>query len=124
MAGALGAVGLLLAAIGIFGVTAYAVTRRTREIGIRVALGADHQKVMRLLLRQGLLLTGVGLVLGLGLAALGSQLIQGLLYGVSGVDPVTFGGACVLFAIVSMLATYIPARRALRVDPMVALRNE
>ena len=98
VAGALGVVGLLLAAIGIFGVTAYAVTRRTREIGIRVALGADHREVMRLLLRQGLMLTAIGLVLGLGLAALGAQLIQGLLYGVSGVDPVTFGGACALFA--------------------------
>ena len=124
VAGALGVVGLLLAAIGIFGVTAYAVTRRTREIGIRVALGADHGAVMRLLLRQGLVLTSLGLVLGLGLAAIGAQLIQGLLYGVSGVDPMTFGGACVLFAIVSMIATYVPARRALRVDPMVALRNE
>ncbi|MDQ3486507.1 MAG: ABC transporter permease [Acidobacteriota bacterium] len=124
VAGALGVVGLLLAAIGIFGVTAYAVTRRTREIGIRVALGADHQKVMRLLLRQGLILTGIGLVLGLGLAAIGAQLIQGLLYGVNGIDPITFGSACVLFAIVSTVATYIPARRALRVDPMVALRND
>ncbi|MDQ3417418.1 MAG: ABC transporter permease [Acidobacteriota bacterium] len=124
VAGALGVVGLLLAAIGIFGVTAYAVTRRTREIGIRVALGADHQNVMRLLLRQGLMLTGIGLILGLGLAAIGAQLIQGLLYGVNGVDPLTFGTACALFAIVSLIATYIPARRALRVDPMVALRNE
>ncbi len=113
VAGALGVVGLLLAAIGIFGVTAYAVTRRTREIGIRVALGADQGAVMRLLLRQGLVLTSLGLVLGLGLAAIGAQLIQGLLYGVSGVDPITFGGACVLFAIVSMVATYVPARRAL-----------
>jgi putative ABC transport system permease protein len=70
------------------------------------------------------MLTAIGLVLGLALAALGAQLIQGLLYGVSGIDPVTFGSACALFAVVSMLATYIPARRALRVDPMVALRNE
>jgi predicted permease len=124
VAGALGVVGLLLAAVGIFGVTAYAVTRRTREIGIRIALGADHGNVMRLLLRQGLMLTGIGLVLGVGLAAVGAQLIQGLLYGVSGVDPVTFASACALFGVVSMIATYLPARRALRVDPMVALRIE
>jgi predicted permease len=124
VAGALGLVGLLLAAIGIFGVTAYAVSRRTREIGIRVALGADRGHVMRLLLVQGARLTALGLILGVCAAAAGARLIQGLLYGVGNLDPLTFGGACLLFALVSLLATYIPARRALSVDPMVALRNE
>lgn len=124
IAGTLGVVGLLLAGIGIFGVTAYAVNRRTREIGIRVALGAEHRDVMRLVLRQGAVLATLGILIGLCVAAAGARVIQGLLYGIGSLDPVTFGGACVLFAVVSMLATYIPARRALSVDPMVALRNE
>ena len=124
IAGTLGVVGLLLAAIGIFGVTAYAVNRRTREIGIRVALGAEHADVMRLVLRQGMRLAAIGVVIGIGLAAASARLIEGLLYGVGSLDPVTFGGAVILFSIVSMLATWIPARRALDVDPMVALRNE
>jgi predicted permease len=124
IAGTLGVVGLLLAAMGIYGVTSYAVSRRTREIGIRVALGAEAGDVLRLLLMQGVRLAGIGVVLGLGIAAVGSQLVQSLLYGMSGLDPVTFGGACALFILVGLLATYLPARRALAVDPMVALRNE
>ena len=124
VAGTLGIVGLLLAAIGIYGVTAYAVSRRTREIGIRVALGARDADVMRLLLRQGATLAATGVVIGLLLAAAGSQLIASLLAGISGLDPVTFGGAAILFTAVALLATYLPARRALNVDPMVALRNE
>jgi putative ABC transport system permease protein len=124
IAGTLGVVGLLLAAMGIYGVTSYAVSRRTREIGIRVALGAEGRDVMRLLLRQGMVLAGVGVVIGLGLAAAGAQVIRSLLYGVSGVDPVTFGAACALFVTVALVATWLPARRALKVDPMVALRNE
>ena len=124
VAGSLGVVGLLLAAIGIYGVTAYTVTRRTREIGIRVALGAKHGDVMRLLLRQGAILAGSGVVLGILLAGLGSQLIASLLNGVSALDPLTFIGAATLFAGVTLLATYVPARRALAVNPTVALRNE
>jgi putative ABC transport system permease protein len=124
VAGTLGVVGLLLAAIGIYGVTAYAVSRRTREIGIRVALGAKHGDVMRLMLRQGAVLAAAGVALGIVLAALGSQLIFSLLNGVSARDPLTFIGAAVLFAAVTLLATYVPARRALAVNPTVALRNE
>ena len=116
-------VGLLLAAIGIYGVTAYAVGRRTREIGIRVALGADSNSVLRLMLRQGLGLAAIGVALGVGLAALGSRLLESLLFGIPGLDPVTFGTACVLFAAVTLVATYVPARRATTVDPMVALRD-
>ena len=116
--------GLLLAAIGIYGVTAYAVSRRTREIGIRIALGARHADVMRLMLRQGAMLAASGVVLGVLLASLGSRLIVSLLNGVSGLDPLTFTGAALLFTGVALLATCLPARRALRVDPMVALRND
>lgn len=124
IAGTLGIVGLLLAAMGIYGVTSYAVSRRTREIGIRVALGAEQRDVMRLLLRQGMQLALLGVAIGTGLAAAGAQVIRGLLYGVSGMDPVTFAAACALFTGVALIATYLPARRALRVDPMTALRND
>jgi predicted permease len=124
IAGTLGIVGLLLAAMGIYGVTSYAVSRRTREIGIRVALGAESKDVLGLLLEQGAVLAGAGVVLGLLIAAAGSQLIQSLLYGVSGLDPVTFAGAGALFLAVALIATYVPARRALTVDPMRALRND
>ena len=124
IAGTLGVVGMLLAAMGIYGVTAYAVNHRTREIGIRVALGAGSRQVMALVLRQGAVLTGIGIVLGLLLAAAGAQVIQSLLYGISGIDPLTFAAACALFAVVALIATYVPARRALAVDPMAALRNE
>ncbi len=124
LAGTLGVVGLLLAAIGIYGVTAYAVSRRRREIGIRIALGAERSDVMRLVLAQGGKLAALGVVIGLGLAAAGAQLISSLLYGVSGLDPVAFGSTAALFATVALIATYIPARRALSVDPMSALRDE
>ncbi|HWK12033.1 MAG TPA: ABC transporter permease [Vicinamibacterales bacterium] len=124
LAGALGLVGLLLAAIGIYGVTSYAVSRRTKEIGVRIALGADRRAVLRLVLRQGIVLAGAGVAIGLALGAVASQLLRSLLLGVSAVDPVTFVGAAALFAAVALAATYVPARRAARVDPMVALRAE
>jgi ABC-type antimicrobial peptide transport system permease subunit len=79
---------------------------------------------MRLILRQGATLAGIGILIGVGVAAVGGQVIRSLLYGISGMDPLTFGGACGLFLAVALVATYIPARRALRVDPMVALRSE
>jgi putative ABC transport system permease protein len=124
VAGSLGIVGLVLAAIGIYGVTAYAVSRRTREIGIRVALGADEGRVLRLVLRQGLVLAGIGVAIGVVLAALASSFLESLLYGVRGLDPLTFGAACALVAGVTLVATYVPARHAMRIDPMVALRSE
>jgi putative ABC transport system permease protein len=120
----LGVVGILLAAIGIYGVTAYSVSRRTREIGIRVALGADSGRVLRLMLRQGLTLAAVGAALGMVLAAFAARLIEGLLYGVRPADPLTFAAASATFALVTAAATYIPARRATRVGPMAALRTE
>ena len=124
VAGSLGIVGLVLAAIGIYGVTAYAVSQRTREIGIRVALGADEGRVLRLVLRQGLILAAIGVGIGVVLAGIGSTLVESLLYGVRGLDPLTFLGASVLFALVTLVATYIPARRAVRIDPVSALRAE
>jgi predicted permease len=124
VAGSLGIVVLLLAALGIYGITAYSVSRRTREMGIRVALGADSVVLLRLILRQGLMLTAIGVAIGLAAGALVSQVLRSLLFGVSALDPVTFGGASLLFLLVALAATYGPARRATRVDPMVALRTE
>ena len=124
VAGTLGAIGLLLAAIGIYGVTAFAVSRRTREIGIRIALGADRRRVLTLVVRQGLVLAGIGVAIGAALAGAGSSLLESLLFGVRGLDPVTFIGAGLLFAFVAVAASYLPARRAARLDPMVALRSE
>jgi predicted permease len=124
VAGSLGFVGLVLAAIGIYGVTAYAVSRRTREIGIRIALGADRRRVLSLILRQGLVLAGIGVTIGVVLAGVGSHLLESLLFGVRGLDPLTFLGTCGLFALVTLAASYFPARRAARVDAMSALRIE
>ena len=124
VAASLGAVALLLAAIGIFGVTSYAVSRRTREIGIRMALGADRSSVRALILRQGFKLAAIGIGIGLALAAVGSRLIESLLFGIRPLDPLTFAAASTLFGAVTLLASYIPARRAMTVDPMTALRNE
>jgi ABC-type antimicrobial peptide transport system permease subunit len=124
VAASLGAVALLLAAIGIFGVTSHAASRRTREIGIRMALGADRSSVKALILKQGFTLAGIGIATGLALSAIGSRLLESLLFGIPPLDPVTFAGAAALFAGVTLAASYFPARRATNVDPMVALRNE
>ena len=124
VAASLGIVVLLLAAIGIYGVTSYSVGRRTREIGIRMALGADRGSVLGLVIRQGLVLTAMGVGLGLAAGAAGAQVLRSLLFGVSPLDPVAFGGAALLFGVVSLAASYLPARRAARVDPMRALRAE
>jgi predicted permease len=124
LSGAMGLIGLLLAAIGIYGVTSYAVSRRTREIGIRIALGADRRTVLRMVLRQGIVLAGIGVAIGLALGALATQFLRSLLLGVSTVDPMTFAGAALLFATVAVAASYVPARRATRVDPMISLRAE
>ncbi|HVD92156.1 MAG TPA: ABC transporter permease [Vicinamibacterales bacterium] len=124
VAASLGVVVLLLAAIGLYGVTSYSVGRRTREIGIRMALGADRGTVLRLVIRQGLVLTAIGVALGLAAGAAGAQVLRSLLFGISALDPLAFGGAALLFGLVSLAASYFPARRATRVDPMVALRTE
>jgi predicted permease len=124
VAASVGLVGMLIAAVGIYGVTAYAVARRTREIGIRIALGAGRAEVVRMVLRQGLRLVAAGAAIGLLLAALAGRLLVGLLFGLPPLDPVTFAGATALFAVIGVAACYFPARHATRIDPMDALRYE
>jgi ABC-type antimicrobial peptide transport system permease subunit len=124
VSGSVGIVSLLLAAIGIYGVTAYAAGRRTREIGIRLALGAQRTEVLGLILRQGMVLVAIGSAIGLLLAAAGSRLFTRLLFGVPPVDLVSFGGATLLFVLIGLVACYVPARRATRIDAMEALRYE
>jgi putative ABC transport system permease protein len=117
-------VALLLAAVGIYGVMAWSVSQRNHEIGIRMALGAQGEDVLRLVLRAGMSLTFAGLALGLGAAVALTRLMGGLLFQISAVDPATYTGVALLLGSVAMLACYIPARRATRVDPMIALRYE
>jgi putative ABC transport system permease protein len=124
VAGSLGVIGLLLAAIGIYGVTAYMVTSRTREIGIRIALGARPGSVVRMVLRQGMMLTVIGAAIGLVLAAAASRLLGSLLFGVGPTDPISFAGSAVLFVVIGLAACYAPARRATEIDAMEALRYE
>ncbi|HET9785051.1 MAG TPA: FtsX-like permease family protein, partial [Terriglobales bacterium] len=124
LAASLGLAGLFMAVIGVYGVVAYSASQRTHEFGVRMALGAGRSQILRLMLRQGVVMTGVGLAVGLGLAAVLGQAAQGMLYGVGGLDPWAFGGATLLLAAVALLASLVPARRALAGDPVRSLRWE
>ncbi len=118
------AVALALGVVGIYGVISYVVSQRTREIGVRMALGADHRDVSRMVLRQGMILAGIGVVVGL-VAAVGlTRFMSSLLHGVEPTDPATLGAVAALLVAVASLASYLPALRASRTDPLEALRFE
>jgi putative ABC transport system permease protein len=117
-------VAVLLAAVGLYGVVSYGVAQRTREVGLRVALGAQRRDVLRLVLGGGVTLVAVGSAVGLVAAFAATRALGTLVYGVSHVDPVTFAGATLLLIVVGLLAHWVPVRRALRIDPASALRAE
>jgi putative ABC transport system permease protein len=122
--GAFALLALVLASVGLYGVIAYSVTLRLHELGIRVALGAERRHVVGLVLRQALGLAGTGLALGLILALGLARGLTAQLYGVSSTDPVTLAGVTTILVAVTLLASYLPARRALSIDPAIALRRE
>jgi ABC-type antimicrobial peptide transport system permease subunit len=122
--GALGPLGIFLGAIGLCGVVAYTVNRRSREIGIRMALGAERRDILRLVLGQGLTLAAIGAGIGLVASLAAMRLLSTMLYGVRPTDPLTFAGSSTLVILVALAASWIPARRAASIDPMQSLRTE
>jgi putative ABC transport system permease protein len=124
MFGIFGGIALLLASIGVYGVLSYAVSQRTQEIGVRMALGAGRRDVLRLIVGQGLRLAIVGVVIGLALTPFVTQFVTSQLYNVTPTDPLSFAGVAVFLTVTAFFASYFPARRAMAVDPLVALRND
>jgi len=124
LASSVGLLALGLAVMGLYGVTSFVVVQRTHEIGVRMALGAQAADVMRLVMRQGLRLVIIGVAIGLLISAAATRVLSAALFGISPTDPLTFGGISLLLGLVAMLACWIPARRATKVDPLVALRHE
>lgn len=122
--GVFSTIALVLAAAGIYGVMAYFVTQRTREIGVRIALGAQWRDVLKLILKSGMSLVLIGLTLGLAGAFALTRLMSALLFEISTTDPLTFAGVALCVILAALLACYIPARRAMKVDPLIALRYE
>jgi ABC-type antimicrobial peptide transport system permease subunit len=122
--GSFSAIALLLAAVGIFGIISYSASQRSHEIGIRMAVGAQRRDILRLILGQGAKLALLGLGSGVVFALLLTRLMESLLYNVSATDPLTFAGVAIILLGVAVTACYIPARRAMRVDPIVALRYQ
>jgi len=118
------ALGLILAALGLYGVVSYSVTQRTQEMGLRVALGAQRGAIFQLILWQGLLVTGSGLIVGAAVAGIASRLMSSLLFGVAPTDLYSFAVAGSVLLVVAALACFVPAYRATKIDPMVALRYE
>jgi putative ABC transport system permease protein len=123
LVGTFAGMALLLASVGIYGLLAYLVGQRSQEIGVRIALGAQRSHILRLILTQGAWLAGVGVCVGLTLAALAAPMIAALLYGIRTIDPIVFLAAPLILLAVSFAASYIPARRAAKVSPIVALRE-
>jgi putative ABC transport system permease protein len=119
-----GGLALLLASIGLYGVASYSVSQRTREIGVRMALGAEPSSVLGLVLGQGMILVAAGLTIGLITAYAAAGLMRSLVVGVSPHDPVTFISTAAALGVIALLASYIPARRATRIDPLIALRTD
>jgi predicted permease len=124
MFGAFAAIALVLAAVGVYGVISYAVSQRTQEIGVRVALGAQHGDVLRLVLRDGALLGGVGIVIGLAGALIVTRFLRTMLFGISPFDPISFALVSLTLGAIALFASYVPARRAAKVDPVEALRYD
>jgi ABC-type antimicrobial peptide transport system permease subunit len=120
----LGFLGLLLALVGLYGVISYVAAQRTHEIGVRMALGADRRDILKLVLRQGFVLVGAGVIVGLVLTFFAARGMSSLLVGVSPSDPLTLGAVSILLALVGVIASWIPARRAMKIEPLKALKYE
>jgi ABC-type antimicrobial peptide transport system permease subunit len=124
LAAALGILGLILATVGVYGVVSYSASQRTREIGIRMALGAQSGEVLRMVCGQGMMIIGAGLVIGLAAALAIGRVVGSFLTGIGGSDPITFASVTAVLLLIGVAACYIPARRAATIDPMIALRHE